>query len=97
MGTPWITQRGFREPEIDRLAAIIAGTLKACQPFSYDGKGGKADWRAKIDFETLAQAAFVVRRRRTTPRMAAAEKPIASDEGSGAATLVTRKLSSVRT
>ncbi len=56
LGTPWITQRGFREPEIDRLAAIIASVLKACQPFSYDGKGGKADWRAKIDFDTFVQA-----------------------------------------
>ncbi len=56
LGTPWITQRGFREPEIDRLAAIIATVLKACKPFSYDGKGGKADWRAKIDFDTYLQA-----------------------------------------
>lgn len=56
LGTPWITQRGFREPQIDRLAAIIAAVLKACKPFSYDGKGGKADWRAKIDFDTYLQA-----------------------------------------
>jgi len=56
LGTPWITQRGFREPEIDRLAGIIATVLKACQPFSYDGKGGKAEWRAKLDFETFAEA-----------------------------------------
>ncbi|MHB8748570.1 MAG: serine hydroxymethyltransferase [Aggregatilineales bacterium] len=55
LGTPWITQRGFREPEIDRLAEIIATVLKACKPFSYDGKGGKADWRAKIDFPTYLQ------------------------------------------
>jgi glycine hydroxymethyltransferase len=57
LGTPWITQRGFREPEIDRLAAVIAKVIKACQPFSYDGKGGRADWRAKIDFETYLEAA----------------------------------------
>jgi len=56
LGTPWITQRGFREPEIDRLAAVIARTLKACQPFSYPGKGGKEDARAKLDFATLTTA-----------------------------------------
>ncbi len=53
LGTPWITQRGFREPEIDRLAEIIATVLKSAKPFSYDGKGGKADARAKWDFETI--------------------------------------------
>lgn len=56
LGTPWITQRGFREPEIERLAAVIASVLKACQPFSYDGKGGKADARAKIDYPTFVKA-----------------------------------------
>jgi glycine hydroxymethyltransferase len=56
LGTPWITQRGFRESEIDRLAAVIANVIKACKPFSYDGKGGRADWRAKIDFETYLAA-----------------------------------------
>jgi len=56
LGTPWITQRGFREPEIERLADIIATTLKAIKPFSYDGKGGKADQRAKLDFAALNAA-----------------------------------------
>jgi glycine hydroxymethyltransferase len=56
LGTPWITQRGFREPEIDRLAEIIANVLKAAKPFSYDGKGGKAEGRAKIDFNVLTSA-----------------------------------------
>jgi glycine hydroxymethyltransferase len=56
LGTPWITQRGFREPEIDKLAEIIANVLKGAKPFSYDGKGGKADARAKWDFSTLFEA-----------------------------------------
>lgn len=56
LGTPWITQRGFREPEIERLAAIIASVVKAAKPFSYDGKGGKADARAKLDFDTFLKA-----------------------------------------
>jgi len=60
LGTPWITQRGFREPEIDRLASIIAHTLKAAQPFSYDGKGGKDDLRAKVPFDALTDARHAV-------------------------------------
>ncbi len=56
LGTPWVTQRGFREPEIERLADVMALVLKAAKPFSYDGKGGKADARAKLDFEILTQA-----------------------------------------
>jgi glycine hydroxymethyltransferase len=38
LGTPWITQRGFGDAEIDRLAEIIARVVKACVPFSYEGK-----------------------------------------------------------
>ncbi|PJF25718.1 MAG: hypothetical protein CUN53_11365, partial [Phototrophicales bacterium] len=37
-GTPWVTQRGFGDAEIDELASIIADTLKACVPFSYMGR-----------------------------------------------------------
>jgi len=56
LGTPWITQRGFREPEVERLADIMAGLLHACTPFSYAGKGGAAQWRAKVDFDALMSA-----------------------------------------
>ena len=56
LGTPWITQRGFREPEIDRLANVIADVLLACKPFSYLAMGGKESPRAKIDFDTLCRA-----------------------------------------
>ncbi len=52
MGTPWITQRGFKEAEIDRLGDLIADLLLACVPFSYMGKR-RAEPRAKVDFETL--------------------------------------------
>ena len=62
LGTPWITQRGFREPEIDQLATIIADVLQACQPFSYLAAGGKVQSRAKIDFETLYRAQQAVAR-----------------------------------
>ena len=52
LGTPWVTQRGFREPEIDRLAGLIADTLQACIPFSYTGRK-RSEPRAKIDFDAL--------------------------------------------
>lgn len=54
LGTPWITQRGFKEAEIDRLAELIADLLKACVPFSYTGKK-RAEARAKVDFETYTR------------------------------------------
>ena len=60
IGTPWITQRGFKEAEIDRLAEIIATVLKACVPFSYAGRR-RPEARAKIDFDTLQWARLAVR------------------------------------
>lgn len=53
LGTPWITQRGFKEPEIDKLAQAIADLLHACTPFSYPGRAGRSQWRAKVDFDML--------------------------------------------
>ncbi|MBI5670812.1 MAG: serine hydroxymethyltransferase [Chloroflexi bacterium] len=60
IGTPWVTQRGFGFTEMDRLAEIIAGLLKACVPFSYSGRKG-AEPRAKVDFDALQQAKLAVR------------------------------------
>jgi len=56
LGTPWVTQRGFREPEIDRLGEIIAAVIKACEPYAYMGAGGKEQARAKLDFDTFVRA-----------------------------------------
>ncbi len=61
MGTPWVTQRGLREPEMDTLAEAIAQVLKACHPFSYSGKKG-ALLRARIDFEAMEDARIRVRK-----------------------------------
>jgi glycine hydroxymethyltransferase len=60
MGTPWITQRGFGEAEIDRLAQIIADVLRACTPFSYEGKK-RPEARAKVNFDVLQAAKLAVR------------------------------------
>jgi glycine hydroxymethyltransferase len=56
LGTPWVTQRGFREPQIDQLADIIADVLLACVPFSYSTSRHRDQWRAKVDFDTLVAA-----------------------------------------
>ena len=62
LGTPWITQRGFREPQIDRLADVIADVLFGCQPFSYASGNARQTWRAKIDFDVLNAARREVER-----------------------------------
>lgn len=60
LGTPWITQRGFKEEEIDMLGDIIADVLQACVPFSYTGRI-RPEPRAKIDFDTLQHAKIRIR------------------------------------
>jgi glycine hydroxymethyltransferase len=60
LGTPWITQRGFGDAEVDKLAHIIADVLQACVPFSYTGKK-RPEPRAKIDYDTLQHAKLRVR------------------------------------
>ena len=60
IGTPWITQRGFGDAEIDRLAEIIATLLKACRPFSLTGRL-RPQPRAKIDFDVLHDMRLAVR------------------------------------
>ena len=60
LGTPWITQRGFREAQIDTLGDIIADVLGACVPFSLTGRVRPLP-RAKIDFDILQSARVKVR------------------------------------
>ncbi|MDO8631105.1 MAG: serine hydroxymethyltransferase, partial [Phycisphaerales bacterium] len=55
LGTPWITQRGFKETHVDQLAAHMAQVLKACQPYAYSGRKGDL-FRAKVDFDALNDA-----------------------------------------
>ncbi len=59
-GLPWLTQRGFRGPQIDRLAEIIADLMTACIPFSYSGRK-RPEARAKVPFEVLESAKSAVR------------------------------------
>jgi glycine hydroxymethyltransferase len=60
LGTPWITQRGFKEAEIDALGDIIADVLQACVPFSLMGRVRPLD-RTKVDFDVLQDAKIRVR------------------------------------
>jgi glycine hydroxymethyltransferase len=60
MGTPWVTQRGFREMEMDSIADVIAQVLKACTPFHYHGRKGSL-LRARIDFHAMEDARIKVR------------------------------------
>lgn len=60
MGTPWITQRGFREAETIQLADVIADILKSTTPYHQPSRRGVAR-RAKVDFFTLENAKIRVR------------------------------------
>jgi len=60
IGTVWATQRGLAEAEMDQVAEIIAGVLKACTPYYQEGRKGELR-RAKVDFNALEQAKLKVR------------------------------------
>lgn len=56
LGTPWISQRGFKEDETRQVADIIADVLFSCEPY-YQGRS----LRAKVDFKILEEAKLKVR------------------------------------
>ncbi len=60
MGTHWITQRGFKDAEIETLGKAIAGLLKACTPYTYDTKGGDEAYRAKVDFDVFEKTKLTI-------------------------------------
>lgn len=60
MGTPWITQRGFKEADVESLADIIADLLQSCAPFSLEGRRRERR-RAKVDFSVLEDCKLRVR------------------------------------
>ncbi|HZY41034.1 MAG TPA: serine hydroxymethyltransferase, partial [Anaerolineae bacterium] len=60
IGTHWITQRGFKEAEIEKLAKAIADLLKSCTPYTYDTKRGDDAYRAKVDFDVLEKTKLIV-------------------------------------
>lgn len=60
LGTPWVTQRGFREAESDQLGDIIADVLQHAIPYSLAGRKRPLA-RAKIDFDVIQDARSRVR------------------------------------
>lgn len=54
MGTPWVTQRGLDEQDMDTLADLIARLLLAIQPFAYNGVGGTLP-SGKVDLDVLEE------------------------------------------
>lgn len=60
LGTPWITQRGFKEQETRKLGQLIARLLQGCQPYGLAGRKGTLG-RAKVDFALLNQVRMEVR------------------------------------
>lgn len=72
IGTVWISQLGFGDAEVDRLAEAIAMVLHGSTPFTYAGAGGKALLRAKVDYGALQRARAIVRELRHRPPQSAA-------------------------
>jgi len=62
IGTPWITQRGFKEKQARQLADIMADVLLACAPHSVDTVKKGKQRRAKLDFKVLNDAKLKVRK-----------------------------------
>jgi glycine hydroxymethyltransferase len=61
MGTPWVTQRGFKEAEMKQLAEIIADILFSTKPHGRMGANGILR-RAKVDFHALEDGKLKVRK-----------------------------------
>ncbi len=59
-GTPWVTQRGLKEPEMIALGNIMADLMLACKPYKVETRHGLA-LRAKVDFDVLEHAKLSVR------------------------------------
>jgi glycine hydroxymethyltransferase len=60
LGSPWVTQRGFKEKEMVQLADIISEILEATIPYK-QLSSRRNNTRAKIDFDLLESARLKVR------------------------------------
>ena len=60
MGTSWVTQRGFGQKEILRLADIIADVLFSTKPYVLPNQK-RTKQRAKVDFAALQKTKIQVR------------------------------------
>lgn len=60
MGTPWVTQRGFKEAQMRELAQLIGDVLHAITPYAVESRKGPSR-RAKVDFGVLEETKMRVR------------------------------------
>ncbi|MBU0705147.1 MAG: glycine cleavage system aminomethyltransferase GcvT, partial [Chloroflexi bacterium] len=54
LGTPWVTQRGLDEADMDRLAGLIQRILFNIRPFAYNGLVGTLP-RGKVELDVLEE------------------------------------------
>jgi glycine hydroxymethyltransferase len=54
MGTPWITQRGLNEADMDALAGLIHRIVSNIRPFAYNGLVGTLP-RGKVELDVLEE------------------------------------------
>ena len=54
LGTPWLTQRGLQEDDMDTLAGLIHDIVTNIHPFAYNSLAGVLP-RGKIDLEIFSQ------------------------------------------
>ena len=54
LGTPWITQRGLVEKDMDEIAGLITRLLSNLKPFAYNGLVGVLP-RAKVELDVLEE------------------------------------------
>ena len=54
LGTPWVTQRGLDEADMDTLAGLIERTVSHITPFAYNGLIGTLP-RGKIELDVLEE------------------------------------------
>jgi len=59
-GTTWLTQRGFKEADLQEIGMLIANILKATTPYLKYGRRGN-QIRAKVDFKVLEEAKMRIR------------------------------------
>ncbi len=54
LGTPWLTQRGLDESDMDEIAGLITRLLSNLKPFAYNGLVGVLP-RAKVELDILEE------------------------------------------
>ena len=76
LGTPWVSQRGMGQAEMEQIAALIHRILANIEPFSYQGLRGELP-RGKIELDILEEV------KREVEELAAGAKAETRSRGSG--------------